>query len=852
MIYRLEACCLIILIVIAFLFFTVKRKPSKMHKYFAHLVVWSIIYMTFDITTVYTVNHLNTVPKWMNRGAHQVFLISLLVIFYLVYQYITGMLEEENDIQMKNTIAKIIPLVLSCLGTLFLPLYYVETEIVNYSYGPAVYVIYVSVIIYAGVAIFNIVKYWNRISVKKKKAISIAMFGELGVSIYQILVPTSLISGIGVTLLVIGLFLTVESPDTALIELLEDEKKKAEASRQEAELANAAKGRFLAQMSHEIRTPINAVLGMDEMILRESNEKIIKGYAQDIKQAGNNLLSIINEILDLSKIESGKMEIIEVDYEFATLLQDIINMLSAKINDKGLEFRISVSESIPYTLHGDDIRVRQVLVNLLNNAVKYTENGYVALTITQERKEDRVVLEFQIQDSGIGIKEEDIEKLYSEFQRIEEQRNRKIEGTGLGMNITIQLLEMMGSRLEVSSVYGQGSEFSFELEQGVVNDKAIGDYKQLLAKREDIKEYKALFKAPKAKILLVDDNDMNRKVFCSLLKKTEIQIVQGAGGRECIAHAKEEKFDIIFLDHMMPDLDGIETLKILKSEEEHLNHDTPIVILTANAVVGAREEYLSLGFDEFLSKPVFPESLDAILLQLLDKNLVEEYIEEDLKTETTEGVATSVGKNTEVFPEVDGLDYAYAKQHFSDLETMFDAIHFFYLSLEKEADKLQDFAKNLETEDAVKAYRIQVHSMKNAAATIGIIPLAGMAKVLEDAAREQTLGVIHAMHDIFIEKWLSYKEKLQSFIAQITEKDGTEHVLIETLTEEIATLLEMLKHAAEELDMDVLDCVMKQLNQFQYAQSLAAVMEELRLAVLEFDVEHIPGMVEKICQSFKK
>lgn len=310
-------------------------------------------------------------------------------------------------------------------------------------------------------------------------------------------------------------------------------KKEADTARHEAIAANEAKGKFLARMSHEIRTPINAVLGMDEMILRESKEPSIKEYAMDIYTAGQTLLSLINDILDFSKIDSGKMEIVPVEYDISSLIHDLSNMTLQRANSKNIRFEVEVDSGIPSRLYGDDVRIRQVLTNILTNAVKYTHEGTVWLRVQSHRSEKGVLLQFEVEDTGIGIKEEDLPKLSTEFERIEEEKNRNIEGTGLGMNITIQLLALLGSKLQVESIYGKGSKFYFELEQTIIDATPIGEFEARVRQIMADYHYSTKCYAPDAHILVVDDNAVNRKVFRSLLKETQIQVTEAEGGAEC-------------------------------------------------------------------------------------------------------------------------------------------------------------------------------------------------------------------------------------------------------------------------------------------------------------------------------
>ena len=319
-----------------------------------------------------------------------------------------------------------------------------------------------------------------------------------------------------------------------------------EKAKEAAEHASSAKSEFLARMSHEIRTPINAILGMNEMIVRESKEQDTRKYALDIKNSANTLLGLINEILDSSKIESGKMDIVPVNYQISSLLNDLYNMISIKAMDKGLDLIFDINPDIPSEYFGDDIRIRQVLMNLLSNAVKYTIEGSVTLTVSCTQNEDVAIMHYVVKDTGIGIQEEHLDRLFEQFERIEEKRNRNIEGTGLGLSIAIQLLYLMDSDLKVDSVYEKGSEFSFDIVQKIVNPEPLGDFQKEIYIQKTNCTNEMNYVAPEAKVLVVDDNEMNRKVFCNLLKRTEIKIYQAASGNECLAILKQQNFDIIF------------------------------------------------------------------------------------------------------------------------------------------------------------------------------------------------------------------------------------------------------------------------------------------------------------------
>ncbi len=622
-IYRLGIGCILIVSIIAYLFFSEKRKKTKMHRMYGALIVTAWLHLVAELGAIYTLTHMDTVKPWVNRGMHQIFLILFLVIFYEVYLYIVAMIEEETVDGIRENRWILVPFGIAAVGVMILPIYYENTSAGSYSYGPGVMVIYVSVCICAVAAVTYMVRSRKILSEKKKKAIAIALACELGVGIYQFFNPTCLLSSVGVTILCIGFYLTVESPDNALIELLLDEKKKVEAAKEEAVMANRAKDRFLAQMSHEIRTPINAILGMDEMILRESKEANVVEYAEDINAASQLLLSIVNEILDLSKIESGKMEIVNAQYNFCSMVEDLTTMIAVKTQSKELAFKVNMDTSLPVVLYGDDVRIRQVLTNLLTNAVKYTKEGTISFDITGETQGDEVLLRFSVKDTGIGIKEEHIANLFDEYKRIEEASNRYVEGTGLGLNITIRLLEMMNSKLQVKSVYGEGSDFYFELRQEIREHLTVDEYQKQHTNAKEKSKWKSAFVAPKARFLIVDDNMMNRKVFAKLLRHTKITIDEAESGFACIEKVQENYYDIIFLDHMMPELDGVETLQRMKEMRDYPCENTPVVALTANAIVGAKKQYISEGFDDFLPKPIIYRDAEELILKFLPSHLVE-------------------------------------------------------------------------------------------------------------------------------------------------------------------------------------------------------------------------------------
>jgi len=386
------------------------------------------------------------------------------------------------------------------------------------------------------------------------------------------------------------------------------------------------KSNFLANMSHEIRTPVNAILGMNEMILHESTEDEIKGYSGNIKAAGDTLLDIINDILDFSKIESGKMVLVNEDYKLADMLVNLYNMISIKALDKDLTFKVELDPTIPGIYHGDDKKLQQVLINLLNNAVKYTSKGSVTfrISINKAKNEEmneagKSILHFEVADTGIGIREEDMDKLFETFERIDLKKNRSIEGTGLGLSISNNLVKLMGGTLTVESKYSEGSVFIIDIPQDCKSDTEIGEFDRLLNVKSKDDKTSVNFTAPDANIMVVDDVKMNIRVIKGLVKRHNIRVTEVLSGPECINNYADSNVDMILLDHMMPEMDGIETLHLLREQNESM---CPVVVLTANAISGMREMYLSEGFDDYLSKPTKPADLDEILLKYLPREKI--------------------------------------------------------------------------------------------------------------------------------------------------------------------------------------------------------------------------------------
>ncbi len=513
-----------------------------------------------------------------------------------------------------------------------------------------------------------------------------------------------------------------------------------------AENANKAKSDFLANMSHEIRTPINAVIGMNEMILRESDDKKVLEYAGNIESASNNLLSIINDILDFSKIESGKMEIYEHEYTMGALLNDVVNMMKIKAAQKNLNFDVYVNEKLPNILYGDDVRIRQVLLNLLSNAVKYTSEGYVKLSVNGavDRQRRTVQLRIAVEDTGAGIKQEEQALLFENFSRFDLNKNRHIEGTGLGLAITHRLVNLMNGRIKVESVYGEGSVFTVFLTQGVMGEENIGNF--LVRYKTGNTDYEAgytsVFTAPGASVLVVDDNQMNLMVVKNLLKDTKVKLTACMGGEEALELARNNSYDIILLDHMMPVMDGMETLQHLKNMPANKSRDAVIIALTANAVSGVREMYLEAGFDDYMSKPINGKLLEEMLAKHLpDGKVVYTKVAAAVSEEESAAQAQSaeqpkeVPRTVELQPEEELeplFDTVLGIRYCADSEEMYREILDIFCGMREE--------KIAELENALAAenwsdYTVGIHALKSNSLNIGGKRLSKLCLQLEMAGK---------------------------------------------------------------------------------------------------------------------
>jgi len=599
------------------------------------------------------------------------------------------------------------------------------------------------------------------------------------------------------------------------------------------ESANKVKSAFLANMSHEIRTPINTIIGMGTMITRESKENATLEYARNIRSASKTLLALVNDILDFSKIESGNLELVLGEYDLTVLINDLVNMMQGRAEDKHLAFNMRINPRIPRYLYGDDVRLEQIMINILSNAIKYTNEGSVTFVMDYDQiSEGLIALKVSVLDTGIGIKEDEIEKLFSPYQRIDEQRNKKVEGTGLGMSITKSLLEKMNSSLSVSSIYGHGSTFSFIVNQEVRGHEQVGDYKESLRSSNQADDRES-FHAPKAKILVVDDVDMNLMVAKSLLKRIRVNVDTAPSGKEAIKLCMNKAYDIIFLDAMMPDLSGAETLHAIREDCE-LNKNAPIIVLTANAVKGAKEEYLAEGFDNYLSKPIDGVQLEEMIKNYLPENLIEEAGALQTSEEEYEAEDSIIEK----LMAIEELDVESGIVAAGDKDTYEIVCKSFYDTAVSRIQMIKDYYESNDIEN----YTIQVHALKSSARLIGAVDLSAKAFELEMAGKELRTDIIKANTDSVINIYRSIFDKLGQIYLKDT--DAGDKPLISQ--EELDEAYEALRELVPQMEYDGIKMLFDELKDYELPEKDRVIFNSLKESLKRFDWDRMEEIMGKI------
>ncbi|MDD6307344.1 MAG: ATP-binding protein [Clostridiales bacterium] len=602
--------------------------------------------------------------------------------------------------------------------------------------------------------------------------------------------------------------------------------------------ASAAKSQFLANMSHEIRTPLNAVLGFDELILRDAKDEKVLEYAASIQSAGTSLRDIINAILDLTKIESGKMEMLETEYYTVQLLDNVSSMVKALAQDKGLYFKVEIDEKLPEKLWGDETHIRQVLINLMTNAVKYTKEGGVVFKVQMvEEADDTGVCQilFSVKDTGIGIREEDRERLFEKFERLDYEKNRNVEGTGLGMSIVVKLLDAMHSKIELKSVYGKGSEFYFVLPQKVVGENRIGSY-EAGGNRELPEQNKESYTAPTARILIVDDVLLNLQVACGLLEGLKMQIDSAESGLQAIELVKKNHYDVILMDHMMPGMDGIEATRKIRELKKTTGDDyygeVPVLALTANALSGMKEKFLEEGLQDFIGKPVEGKELIRALHKWLPKEKIVSREEEVLEKKAIEEVAEN-----EWDIQIPGLDVAAAKIYAPEKKMYLETLHTYLIAIPGTKEKIEKFTREKDTQN----YIITVHGLKSASKLVGAMEISEMARQLEETASNGNCEEAWEKTPHLLELYKKCEEDIQKYFS------GTEaEIAIVLSEEEMRVLLSGLKNSAEEFDMEAFLEWEKRMEHVQVEEAYQEKWREILTAVQNVAFTDVIEKIEQL------
>lgn len=623
-------------------------------------------------------------------------------------------------------------------------------------------------------------------------------------------------------------------------EALQQKDVELEAAKSAAEKAEYARDIFLANMSHELRTPINTILGLNELILRESQEEAVKEYARDIRQAGNILLALVSDILDFSKLEADKMELTEGIYDVSSLLNDLINSISVQQRRKKLDLVLEIAEDIPYKLFGDEIHIRQIIGNLLSNAVRYTEKGRITLHLSwKELPKDSIEIYVIVKDTGIGIKEEDIPKLFKAFQRMDSTVRSKDDRTGLGLAITQRLIEMMGGKLEVQSVYGKGSAFSFKIVQKVVDREPLGDFeKQYRDSLRSIEDYHEKFIAPMGRILIVDDNAMNLAVAQGLLKGTRLQIDVAASGEECLELIKRKTYHLICMDHMMPVMDGVQTLHAIRALEGNPSRDIPVIALTANAVAGARELYLKEGFQDYLTKPIDADKFENMLIEYLPSNVVyltnNRDINDEYEKSREEGDGEFDIRESQLY--LMGFNLRNGLRYMGGDKALYGKVlRDFHSILQEKETALKDFLQKGD----MPGYTIIVHSLKGNARNVGADDLADEAFELEKMAKAGQLEDVTVRSPILFSMMNTMRNSLRVYLetedaGEKTQQEAPEESAGKITEEDWVRALQELAARLDDFDGESAASKLRELKRYDRPESDKKMLRLCEKAIKDY------------------
>ena len=601
----------------------------------------------------------------------------------------------------------------------------------------------------------------------------------------------------------------------------------------QTEDANRAKTNFVSNMSHEIRTPMNSIVGITEILLRSRHSPKEQEYLLNIQSSGRVLLTIINDVLDCSKMEAGKMQLFDEPYDTCSLFHDLRISMENRIGHSGLELIYDIDQDIPCKLKGDMGRIRQVIINLVNNAIKYTEKGSVRFSVhVRQKNTDKVMLYYEVADTGIGIRKEDHKILFDAFQRVEMDRNRYVEGTGLGLTISQNLVNMMGGVIEVESEYGKGSRFFFTIEQTIIDPTPVSAV-NYNGQKDNVteKEAECLFIAPEAHILLVDDNELNLVVAKELLKPLRMQIDTAENGLQAVKMVRGSQYDLVLMDHMMPVMDGIEAAKAIRALPEDKYQKLPIIALTANAMVDARKEFLNAGMNGFVAKPIDFARICNQLKLWLPKDLVRDVPKEEAKKLLADDLS-----DREIQPEDPQMGFSFEEgvKHCGSKAALMKTIRIFYRTIDSKANKIEQCLK----EGLISDYVIEIHALKSSALLIGAVPLSEAAKELEDYGKQGKTEVLEEKTPDVLTLYRDLKNILRPYAEK--EEDAKK----EFSDGEWITALQQIHQCIEQFDLDGVDQIMEQLEEYQVPECIRESMDQLRVYVADVSLEEIMELTD--------
>lgn len=605
----------------------------------------------------------------------------------------------------------------------------------------------------------------------------------------------------------------------------------------QTEDANRAKTNFVSNMSHEIRTPMNSIVGITEILLRSRHSPKEQEYLLNIQSSGRVLLTIINDVLDCSKMEAGKMQLFDEPYDTCSLFHDLRISMENRIGHSGLELIYDIDQDIPCKLKGDMGRIRQVIINLVNNAIKYTEKGSVRFSVhVRQKNTDKVMLYYEVADTGIGIRKEDQKILFDAFQRVEMDRNRYVEGTGLGLTISQNLVNMMGGVIEVESEYGKGSRFFFTIEQTIIDPTPVSAV-NYNGQKDNVteKEAECLFIAPEAHILLVDDNELNLVVAKELLKPLRMQIDTAENGLQAVKMVRGSQYDLVLMDHMMPVMDGIEAAKAIRALPEDKYQKLPIIALTANAMVDARKEFLNAGMNGFVAKPIDFARICNQLKLWLPKDLVRDVPKEEAKKLLADDLS-----DREIQPEDPQMGFSFEEgvKHCGSKAALMKTIRIFYRTIDSKANKIEQCLK----EGLISDYVIEIHALKSSALLIGAVPLSEAAKELEDYGKQGKTEVLEEKTPDVLTLYRDLKNILRPYAEK--EEDAKK----EFSDGEWITALQQIHQCIEQFDLDGVDRIMEKLEEYQIPECIRESMDQLRVYVADVSMEEIMELTDTMTE----